>query len=107
MGIQAHEHHRAAEAVSATKGAGEEVSGKERTQRWRARIAAGRVVYQVEADEVNTEALLEGFHLTTVGELLDLLTALDVELVARHGTSLGSVVLYVMNEMTTEETEDA
>lgn len=79
------------------------MSGADRQRRYVARQAAGRRCYVAEADEVNIEALLEGFHLDTVEELLELLTTIDVELVTRHGITLANVLLLVVNEMVPDE----
>ena len=51
------------------KEAVEEVSGKERTHRWRARLEAGRRIYTAEADEELTEHLRADVRLGSLADI--------------------------------------
>ena len=79
------------------------MSGRERTQRWRARIADGRRVYTAEADEEATEQLLKSFDCETFEQLLEQLNMVDSLLVTRHGHGLSPVLLWLINELTKDE----
>ena len=85
------------------KEAVEEVSGKERTHRWRARLEAGRRIYTAEADEEATEQLLKSFDCETFEQLLERLNMVDSLLVTRHGHGLSPVLLWLINELTKDE----